>query len=88
MRMEAQSARFEAGQVYLPEQAPWLATFLHELLGFPKTRYDDQVDSVSQFLNWAEAMHSREARYLEHLGSIYNGRPLVYKLPGGGICIG
>jgi predicted phage terminase large subunit-like protein len=88
MRMEAQSARFEAGQVYLPEQAPWLATFLHELLGFPKGRYDDQVDSVSQFLNWAEEIHRREARYLEYLASTYNGRSLVLELPGGGVCIG
>jgi hypothetical protein len=38
MRMEAQSARFEAGQVYLLKQAPWLATLLHELSGFPKGR--------------------------------------------------
>ena len=57
VRMEAQAARFEAGQVYLPEEAPWLAEFLHEILAFPNSRYDDQVDSVSQFLNWAEAQH-------------------------------
>jgi predicted phage terminase large subunit-like protein len=88
MRMEAQSARFEAGQVYLPEQAPWLATLLHELLGFPKGRHDDQVDSVSQFLNWAETIHHRETRYFEYLESIYNGRSLVLELPGGGVCIG
>ena len=50
VRMEAQCARFEAGQVYLPKEAPWLGTFLHEILAFPNTRYDDQVDSVSQFL--------------------------------------
>lgn len=54
VRMEAQSARFEAGQVHLPNEAPWLATFLHEMLAFPMARHDDQIDSVSQFLNWAE----------------------------------
>jgi len=54
VRMEAQSARFEAGQVFLPKEAPWLGDFLHELLAFPNARWDDQVDSVSQFLNWAE----------------------------------
>ena len=32
MRMEAQTPRFEAGHVLLPEEAPWLATFLDELL--------------------------------------------------------
>lgn len=55
VRMEAQSARFEAGQVYLPKEAPWLSTFLHEILAFPNSKHDDQIDSVSQFLNWAEA---------------------------------
>ena len=51
-RMEAQSARIEAGQVVVPEDAPWLAVFLSELLAFPHGRFDDQVDSVSQFLAW------------------------------------
>jgi predicted phage terminase large subunit-like protein len=51
-RMVAQSAKIEAGQVYLPRQADWLDSFLLELLGFPNARHDDQVDSVSQFLNW------------------------------------
>ena len=51
-RMEAQSAKIEAGQVLLSHDAPWLDTFLHEVLGFPNTRHDDQVDSLSQFLAW------------------------------------
>ncbi|GJL88990.1 MAG: hypothetical protein DHS20C03_26990 [Minwuia thermotolerans] len=51
-RMAAASARIESGEVLLPEDAPWLDTFLHELLAFPNGRHDDQVDSVSQFLNW------------------------------------
>src|SRR5262249_6964508 len=53
MRMEAQCARFEAGQVYLPKEAPWLSDFLHEILAFPNSRHDDQIDSASQFLKWA-----------------------------------
>jgi predicted phage terminase large subunit-like protein len=52
-RMVAESAKIEAGQVYLPRQADWLDTFLLELLAFPNGRHDDQVDSVSQFLKWA-----------------------------------
>ena len=59
MRMEAQTAKIEAGQVFLPKDAPWLGDFLDELLAFPKGRHDDQVDSVSQFLKWAsERQHS------------------------------
>jgi predicted phage terminase large subunit-like protein len=51
-RMAAQSASIEAGQVWLPKDAPWLGAFLHELLAFPNAKHDDQVDSVSQFLSW------------------------------------
>ena len=52
-RMVAQSATIEAGHVYLPREADWLDSFLLELLAFPNGQHDDQVDSVSQFLNWA-----------------------------------
>jgi predicted phage terminase large subunit-like protein len=50
-RFLAQSARFESGQVHVPE-APWLADWLNELLAFPNGRHDDQVDSTSQALDW------------------------------------
>jgi predicted phage terminase large subunit-like protein len=42
----------EAGQVFIPESAPWLADYLNEILAFPNGKYDDQVDSTSQFLTW------------------------------------
>lgn len=51
-RMSAQSARIEAGYVYLPKRAPWLQDFQTEILQFPHGRHDDQVDSLSQFLGW------------------------------------
>lgn len=41
------SARYEAGMVYHPVQAAWLAAFEGELLHFPNGRHDDQVDTVS-----------------------------------------
>lgn len=50
--MEAVSARIDAGEVLPPENAPWLGEFLHAVLAFPNGRHDDQVDSLSQFLNW------------------------------------
>ncbi|MGE0829238.1 MAG: phage terminase large subunit [Hyphomonadaceae bacterium] len=53
LRLHGQSHKFEASQVFLPEAAPWLLDFEAELLAFPKGRYDDQVDAVSQYLNWA-----------------------------------
>ena len=53
-RMSAQSAKIEAGQVWLPEKAPWLDEFKTEILQFPNGRHDDQVDSMSQFLGWLD----------------------------------
>jgi predicted phage terminase large subunit-like protein len=57
VRLEGQSAVIEAGHVLLPEAAPWLGDFQVEVLAFPYGRYDDQVDSVSQFLAWAARQH-------------------------------
>jgi predicted phage terminase large subunit-like protein len=59
-RMVAQSAKIEAGQVFLPRESPWLDTFLREILAFPNGRYDDQVDSLVQFLNWAARKKYRD----------------------------
>jgi predicted phage terminase large subunit-like protein len=54
-RFLAQSARFEAGQVHVPQDVPWLAGWLEELLAFPNARHDDQVDSTSQALDYLSA---------------------------------
>jgi len=51
-RLLAQSPRFEEGRVLLPREAPWLSAYIGELLGFPRARHDDQVDSTSQALDW------------------------------------
>lgn len=51
-RMQARAVLFETGKVLLPREAPWLATYQQELLGFPGARHDDQVDSTSQALGW------------------------------------
>jgi predicted phage terminase large subunit-like protein len=59
VRFAAQSAKIEEGRVLLPEAAPWLAAFRHELLAFPNGRHDDQVDSVSQFLDWTGMRNGR-----------------------------
>jgi len=53
-RMHSQSAKIEAGHVYLPHRARWLDEFRIDLLQFPNGKHDDQVDSMSQFLNWLE----------------------------------
>ena len=50
IRMAIQSAKFENGQVFFPKEAPWLRDLEDELFAFPKSRHDDQVDSISQAL--------------------------------------
>ena len=52
-RFDAVSPMFEAGQVFLPERAIWLADYEKELLAFPLGKHDDQVDATSQYLSWA-----------------------------------
>ena len=42
----------ENGFVYIPEEVPWLAEYLHEMTVFPRGKHDDQVDSTAQFLDW------------------------------------
>jgi predicted phage terminase large subunit-like protein len=59
MRMHAQTATIENGFVHLPQTAPWLAEYLRELAVFPNGRFDDQVDSTAQFLDWFK-MSGRE----------------------------
>lgn len=41
----------EAGNVLLPTSAPWLDELRRELRAFPMGKHDDQVDSLSQFIN-------------------------------------
>jgi predicted phage terminase large subunit-like protein len=52
MRMHSVTSTIENGFVHLPEKAPWLCEYLHELAIFPKGKYDDQADSTSQALEW------------------------------------
>jgi predicted phage terminase large subunit-like protein len=53
MRMAAQTAVIEAGAVHLPTQAHWLEEFKKELLSFPASKHDDQIDALSQALQRA-----------------------------------
>jgi predicted phage terminase large subunit-like protein len=53
MRLRAQTSKIEGGFALFPKEAPWLQTYLTELLGFPNARYDDQVDSTVFALAWS-----------------------------------
>jgi len=49
-RAHAASAQIEGGNVWLPEQAPWLHDYLEEWAQFPNGANDDQVDATTQAL--------------------------------------
>lgn len=51
-RFAAVSAMIEAGRVVLPADAVWLGDFEGEVLGFPASGHDDQVDALTQYLDW------------------------------------
>ncbi len=61
MRFNAQTATIENGFVYLPQEAPWLAEYVHEITTFPNAKYDDQADSTSQALAWINNQPPRPA---------------------------
>lgn len=51
-RVHGMSPIIEQGRLVLPTSAPWLADFEAELTAFPSVRHDDQVDALSQLINW------------------------------------
>jgi len=76
-RAFAASADVEAGNVYLPEGAPWLPEFLRTMSTFPAARFDDDVDALSQFLNWRRT-RSLSLGLVDYLKSVAAGtRKLV-----------
>jgi len=52
LRADAETPTLESGAVWLPESATWLLEFESELEAFPNAAHDDQIDSMTQYLNW------------------------------------
>ncbi len=61
VRMHAASLAVEQRRVFLPLNATWLEAFREEIIRFPNTRFDDQVDSFSQLINRWEAKRANPA---------------------------
>jgi predicted phage terminase large subunit-like protein len=66
MRFATASSLIASGRVLLPKTATWLAAFLYELNLFPYGRHDDQVDSVSQAINYLKK-GSGGAEWVEYI---------------------
>jgi predicted phage terminase large subunit-like protein len=43
------------GYVAFPSQSEWWPALRDEMRAFPESRFDDQVDSISQFIRWARS---------------------------------
>lgn len=51
-RLIPQLDLLHSNQVRFSTNAPWWETLRREMAAFPDSRFDDQVDSISQFLGW------------------------------------
>jgi predicted phage terminase large subunit-like protein len=72
MRMAAQTAPIEAGAVHLPARAGWIDEFKKEILSFPMSKHDDQIDAFSQALQRAFAPGPPQALFGTY--SMFAGR--------------
>jgi len=62
-RAHAVSPLVESGRVFLPDQASWLRDFLDEVTSFPAAPHDDQVDAMTQALNYLRENQYEPFRY-------------------------
>jgi predicted phage terminase large subunit-like protein len=69
MRMNAHTARIEAGCVHVPRRASWLDELRKEIMAFPAGKLDDQVDALSQALD--RAFLHREVFYCGPIKGLY-----------------
>jgi predicted phage terminase large subunit-like protein len=53
-RAAIQTPKFESKRVLFSKSAPWLSAFEAELLAFPGSRHDDQVDSIVHALAYEQ----------------------------------
>ena len=92
MRLHSQTAKIEGGFVLFPKEAHWLEAYLLELIGFPNSKSDDQVDSTvyalawstlnPPYLGWTEQSNNNFAKLVDKLGHgsllrLDDGAPLV-----------
>jgi predicted phage terminase large subunit-like protein len=62
VRAEHATGYVEGGTVILPERAPWKTDFESEFARFPYASNDDQVDALSQYINWFYKPKKRKRR--------------------------
>lgn len=63
-RVNAITPTIEVGNVFLLENAPWLHDFIDECSKFPNSKHDDQVDTMSQALNYLQRRGEPRVRFI------------------------
>lgn len=58
-RMDTETPWLAAGNLRLPDDAPWVADFVAEVTTFPAAPHDDRVDALSQWLRWRREGETR-----------------------------
>lgn len=63
-RVYAITPTIESGNVFLNENANWLHDFIDECSKFPNSKHDDQVDAMSQALNYLRRRGAPRVRFI------------------------
>lgn len=84
-RARAAAPTAEAGKIWIMRDAPWARLYLDELCNFPKSEFTDQVDSTTQFINWAKnslgwSRMQREEEEKIRRDRIARGLPIRYEM--------
>jgi predicted phage terminase large subunit-like protein len=78
-RWAAQAAKLEEGFAQIPEEAPWLDVLRREVCSFPAGAHDDQVDSISQFLDFSRMRTGRTLLQEYNDKGALRGRPVHHE---------
>lgn len=52
----------EAGNIYLPEDEPWVQEYIDSMANFPNATHDEDSDTTSQFIIWMNHKRNKPAR--------------------------
>jgi predicted phage terminase large subunit-like protein len=80
-RFEAHLHFFTEGRVFLKHDQPWTNALADEWLRFPFAHYDDQVDAMSQYLQWVSEQRHLSPVVLGAGGSMERAACTIFGLP-------
>lgn len=65
-----------SGVISLPEQALWLDEFIEEVVAFPSSAFDDQVDALTQYFDFIRQSPDLWAPLPRSVGSVGSSMPI------------